>query len=126
MPGSIHNPLAEGCHQLIADGARLVQRADDVVRVLAPAALELGRELAARLGSAQAAGPRGTAAPAWRDDPDYLRLLAAMGEEPVLLDDLVTRTSLPVTSLASMLLMLELEDIVATLPGNRYQRLPSR
>lgn len=126
VPGSIHNPLAEGCHQLIADGARLVQRADDVVRVLAPAALELGRELAARLDSAQAAVPRGTAAPAWRDDPDYLRLLAAMGEDPVRLDDLVTRTSLPVTSLASMLLMLELEDIVATLPGNRYQRLPSR
>ena len=126
VPGSIHNPLAEGCHQLIADGARLVQRADDVVRVLAPAALELGRELAARLGSAEAAKPRGTAAPAWRDDPDYLRLLAAMGDDPVPLDDLVTRTSLPVTSLASMLLMLELEDIVATLPGNRYQRLPPR
>jgi len=126
VPGSIHNPLAEGCHQLIADGARLVRRADDVVRVLAPAALELGRELAARLGSDQAPKPRGTAAPAWRDDPDYLRLLAAMGDDPVSLDDLVTRTSLPVTSLASMLLMLELEDIVATLPGNRYQRLPSR
>ena len=126
VPGSIHNPLAEGCHQLIADGARLVQRADDVVRVLAPAALELGRELAARLGSAPTARPRGTAAPAWRDDPDYLRLLAALGDDPVPLDDLVTRTSLPVTSLASMLLMLELEDIVATLPGNRYQRLPSR
>ncbi|WP_250634182.1 DNA-processing protein DprA [Pinirhizobacter soli] len=126
VPGSIHNPLAEGCHQLIADGARLVQRADDVVQVLAPAALELGRELAARLGSAEAAKPRGTAAPAWRDDPDYLRLLAAMGDDPVPLDDLVTRTSLPVTSLASMLLMLELEDIVATLPGNRYQRLPPR
>ncbi|WP_250628408.1 DNA-processing protein DprA [Pinirhizobacter soli] len=126
VPGSIHNPLAEGCHQLIADGARLVQRADDVVQVLAPAALELGRELAARLGSAEAAKPRGMAAPAWRDDPDYLRLLAAMGDDPVPLDDLVTRTSLPVTSLASMLLMLELEDIVATLPGNRYQRLPPR
>lgn len=126
VPGSIHNPLAEGCHRLIADGARLVQRADDVVQVLAPAALELGRELAARLGGSEAARPRGTAAPAWRDDPDYQRLLAAMGDDPVPLDELVTRTSLPVTSLASMLLMLELEDVVATLPGSRFQRLPSR
>jgi DNA processing protein len=126
VPGSIHNPLAEGCHRLIADGARLVQRADDVVDVLAPAALELGRELAARLGGAEPAKPRGTAAPAWRDDPDYQRLLIAMGDDPVPLDELVTRTSLPVTSVASMLLMLELEDIVATLPGNRFQRLPAR
>lgn len=126
VPGSIHNPLAEGCHRLIADGARLVQRAEDVVQVLAPAALELGRELAARLGGTEAARPRGTAAPAWRDDTDYQRLLAAMGDDPVPLDELVTRTSLPVTSLASMLLMLELEDIVATLPGSRFQRLPSR
>ncbi|HEY4145763.1 DNA-processing protein DprA [Pinirhizobacter sp.] len=126
LPGSIHNPLAEGCHQLIADGARLVQRADDVVRVLAPAAVELGRELAARLGGTEAPAPRGKSPPGWRDDPDYRRLLDAMGDDPVPLDDLVTRTSLPVTSLASMLLMLELEDVVATLPGNRYQRLPSR
>jgi DNA processing protein len=127
VPGSIHNPLAEGCHQLIADGARLVQRAEDVISVLAPAAIELGRELAARLGAAeQARTPRGKAPPAWRDDPDYKRLLDAMGDDPVSLDRLVTRTSLPVTSLASMLLMLELEGMVATLPGSRYQRLPSQ
>jgi DNA processing protein len=125
VPGSIHNPLAEGCHSLIGDGARLVQGADEIVRALAPAARELGNELAARLAAdpadrKKAAGQDG---PAWRSDPDYQRLQEALGYDPATLDDLVARTGLAPGALSSMLLMLELEGMVAGLPGNRYQRL---
>jgi DNA processing protein len=31
MPGSIHAPLARGCHRLIRDGARLVETVEDVL-----------------------------------------------------------------------------------------------
>jgi DNA processing protein len=31
IPGSIHNPLARGCHQLIRQGAKLVERPEDVL-----------------------------------------------------------------------------------------------
>ncbi len=34
LPGSIHNPLAKGCHRLIRDGASLVENAADVVAEL--------------------------------------------------------------------------------------------
>lgn len=126
LPGSIHNPLAEGCHALIADGARLVQRSDEILAALAPAAMELGAELRARL-----AGPRPAAAtskrPAgpfdWRQDDEYRRLIDAMGYDPVLLDTLVGGTGMGPGALSSMLLMLELEGEVAVLPGNRYQRV---
>ncbi len=37
LPGSIHNPLARGCHKLIRDGAKLVETADDIFeRTAAP------------------------------------------------------------------------------------------
>ncbi len=39
LPGSIHNPLAQGCHRLIRDGARLVEGASEIVEALAPAAI---------------------------------------------------------------------------------------
>lgn len=126
LPGSIHNPLAEGCHALIGEGARLVQRPDEVLVTLAPAALELGAELRARLerGEGRAGvGRRKTGPFDWREDEEYRRLLDVMGYDPASLDALVDATGIAPGALSSMLLILELEGEIATLPGNRYQRM---
>jgi DNA processing protein len=61
---------------------------------------------------------------AWREDPEYRRLWADLGHEPATLDELVLRTGNSAAALSGMLLMLELEARVESLPGNRYQRLP--
>ena len=131
-PGSIHNPLARGCHRLIRDGARLVESAAEIIETLAPAARMLGGELAVRLQSD--AGDDMTGEPAaaattrrrsdGHDDPEYRRLLDELGHEPTTLDELVRRTGQSAAAISSMLLMLELEARVEGLPGNRYQRLP--
>jgi DNA processing protein len=122
LPGSIHNPLARGCHRLIRDGARLVESAGEVVEALVPAARALGVELAQRLQAPVAAGE--VRVGGWRDDDaDYRCLLQALGHDPVTLDELVERTGRGTAELSSMLLMLELEGRVEGLPGNRYQRL---
>lgn len=126
LPGSIHNPLAEGCHSLIAEGARLVQRPDEVLAALAPAAMDLGAQLRERLAADEAKPPGGRARRGpfdWREDEEYRRLLDVMGYDPASLDALVGATGLSPGPLSSMLLMLELEGEVATLPGNRYQRV---
>lgn len=121
LPGSIQNPLARGCHRLIRDGARLVEEPGEVIEALAPAARALGVELAARLARPDAPLP---AADGRGDDPDYRRLLVALGHDPASLDELVQRSGLAAPAISSMLLMLELEGQVAGLPGNRYQRQP--
>jgi DNA processing protein len=134
LPGSIHNPLARGCHRLIRDGARLVETAAEIVETLTPAARMLGGELAARLdavggetlGPAQAEGGANLACAhsgEWGDS-EYRRLLAELGHAPTTLDELVQRTGQSAAALSAMLLMLELEARVEPLPGNRYQRLP--
>ncbi|KZC18561.1 MULTISPECIES: DNA-processing protein DprA [Rhodanobacter] len=134
LPGSIHHPLARGCHRLIRDGARLVESATEIVETLTPAARMLGGELAARLGATggAVAGPPRVAsddgvAPGLAEadgDTGYRRLLTELGHEPATLDELVQRTGRSAAALSSMLMILELEARVASLPGNRYQRLP--
>jgi DNA processing protein len=126
VPGSIHNPLARGCHRLIRDGARLVESASEIVESLAPAARALGAELAQRLEQLPAAPRQGahTATGGWQADPEYSRLLDALGHDPAALDELAARTGQATAVLSSMLLMLELEGRVEGLPGGRYQRLP--
>ena len=134
LPGSIHNPLAHGCHRLIRDGARLVETAAEIIETLAPAARMLGADLASRLAAnGSEAGEEGlvqTGTDAPLDahfhvgkDVEYGRLWAELGHEPATLDELVQRTGQSAAALSSMLLMLELEAKVETLPGNRYQRL---
>jgi DNA processing protein len=126
LPGSIHNPLAEGCHALIGEGARLVQKPDEVLATLAAAALELGAELRARLERDEGkigVGRRKTGPFDWRQDEEYRRLLDVMGYDPASLDALVDATGIAPGALSSMLLILELEGEIATLSGNRYQRM---
>ncbi len=110
IPGSIHSPLARGCHKLIKQGAKLVETAQDVLE-------ELGSfdAPAAPLPSA----PETIETPDAEDDP----LLAAIGHDPCGLDDLVERTGLAADRLLPDLLMLELSGRIAALPGNQYQRL---
>jgi DNA processing protein len=120
LPGSIHNPLARGCHQLIRNGAKLVETADEIVAELAPLARRLGASLRERLQETPAANVESVTDPsrsAHADDPDYARLLAALGHDALGIDELSARTSIPVAALSSMLLMLELEGEVVPAQG---------
>ena len=126
LPGSIHNPLARGCHQLIRQGARLVETATEIVDELAPLARALGDRLRERLAAltspATPETPAG-AAPAASRDAEYACVLAALGDDPIGLDELAARTGFGVPALSSMLLLLELDGDVTSVGGGRYQRL---
>jgi len=119
IPGSIHHPLARGCHQLIRNGAMLAESADDIVEALRPLAARLGAELRARL-EATGASP----APQPARDPVHSRMLAALENEALGIDALAERTGLGAPALAAMLLTLELDGEVAAERGGLYIRCP--
>jgi DNA processing protein len=112
IPGSIHNPVARGCHKLLRQGAKLVEDMQDVLV-----------ELKISLQSPLITQPATTRAAGRALDKEYEMLLDAVGFEPASIDALVERTGLPSESIASMLLILELDGRVAPYAGGRYCRL---
>jgi DNA processing protein len=115
VPGSIHNPLARGCHRLIKDGAALVETVDDVLSALGVSRLESAPD-----ARESAKIPQGTL------DSDAEMLLNALGFEPTDLDRLVERTGMSARSVLSKLQLLELEGRVEALAGGRYSRTTAR
>lgn len=123
LPGSIHNPLAKGCHRLIRDGARLVENAGEVIEALGPAALAQGAGLRARLDSGTSRDAPRSGTLERSQDPDYATLLTALGDLPLSLDELVERTRIAPAAVSSMLLLLELEGMVGPAVNGRWQRV---
>jgi DNA processing protein len=109
IPGSIHSPLSRGCHQLIRQGAKLVESAQDILEELRWEAIP-----AANATDDQAAAAEG---------PDDEHVLALLGQTPCALDTLSVRSGLTPAELLAMLLPMELAGRVAQLPGGLYQRL---
>ena len=102
IPGSIHSPHAKGCHALIKQGAKLVESAQDLLQ-------ELGME-----GLNEPVGPNNITA--------LTGLLGHLGYDPCDIDMLCARSGLTAATVSAMLLQLELDGKVASLPGGQYQR----
>jgi DNA processing protein len=106
IPGSIHSPLAKGCHQLIKQGAKLIESAQDILEEF----------------DAMTVAPPASAAivPA---PPENAELLAVLGFDPVDGDTLAARCGLDAGVLAGQLLSLEMQGLLEVLPGGSYRRV---
>ncbi len=121
VPGSIHNPMARGCHRLIRDGATLVTQADHILEGVANLAGELGNALQNRLHTPISTAVTGPSPVPDLPDPDYQRLWEALGHDPTGMDSLIERSGLTAAKLSSMLLLMELQGSVSSAHG-RYSR----
>lgn len=109
IPGSIHAPLARGCHALIRQGATLVESVAQVLEVVRP-----GTGCKDEAGKAQrTAAVHG----------ELAQLLVALGHDPAPAEALARRAGLPLPDTQGHLLALELAGLVERLPGGIYQRL---
>ncbi len=114
LPGSIHSPLARGCHALIKQGAKLVESASDVLEELTPAL----RSLRPASDSTKVPEPSVTDLEL-ADDP----VQVALGHDATTLDGLIDRTGYSAAELSARLLELELAGRVERRPGGLYQAI---
>lgn len=111
IPGSIHNPLARGCHSLIKQGAKLVESCADILEELNViahgTAISPGKaepEMSPQLGD------------------DHMILLEHIAHDPVSIDRLVELTGLTVAVVSSMLLTMEIQGVIAQTAGGCFAR----
>jgi DNA processing protein len=118
IPGSIHSPQSKGCHQLIKQGAKLIDAVQDILDDLSSEHLtEIGKYA---LEKNFEVGKKNLN----KENPTpYKALLDMMGFEPVSIEHLLMHSGLTSDVLSSMLTALALENKIASLPGGRYQRI---
>ncbi len=120
VPGSIHNPLAKGCHALIRQGAKLVESAEHILEELQWVAL-----------SARSSDPNYASefSPSLKEehqlDADEKHLLKCFGDETTSINQLISRSGLDAATVSSALLILELKGIIINDRGN-FQRIKQR
>jgi len=132
LPGAVTNPLSRGCHQLIKEGANLIESAADIVELLNS---DLAIETRAGAENNQSdlfSGPLTTDTVASKpanipSQGPKLEGLAhvifqALDVTPTSIDSLVHRTGLAVSEIAQQLMLMELKGQVAQTPGG-YVRL---
>ena len=109
VPGSIHNPQARGCNSLIRQGAKLVETAADIFEELGGFATPHREEPNVN---------HVVSAPEL--DPEYKRVLESVGHEPTAVDTVVQRSGLTADAVCSMLLVLELQGLIASTSSGHY------
>jgi DNA processing protein len=100
IPGSIHSPQSKGCHALIKQGAKLVENARDILE-------ELGYQSTVKTVGIAPEHP----------------LFVHLGFDPLAAETLAQRSGLTIAELSAILLQLELDGHIASLPGGLYQRI---
>jgi len=123
LPGSIHNPMAKGCHRLIREGAKLVETDTEILQELAPLAGRLAASLQQQLQPVvNEKLVKSSAEPNLADDPEYARLWDSLGYDPLPVDLLIASSGLTAKAVSAMLLMLELRGRVEAHPGGAFSR----
>jgi DNA processing protein len=109
VPGSIHHPLAKGCHYLIRQGAKLVESIEDILVELPSlrnyVLSHLPQQAVLKSGAVEDL------------EGSQKQFLMQIGYEPTPLDILVLRSGLTTSEVSSMLLVLELKGCVGVVPG---------
>ena len=135
VPGPIDAPASVGCNHLIRDGAGLVSDAWDILREYEARFSDKLRQEGAKESPAvlgyqarQKTEPKPVppSLSLSKNDlsltDDQIRLLQALTEEPMLVDDLIELTGIPTRRVLSALTVLEIEHLVTQHSGKRYAR----
>ena len=112
--GGIKSPYSKGCHKLIKEGAKLVEKVEDILEEL-----QSFPENEAVISQAKTFGEA--------DDQgefsvDEIKLIEVISYEPLILEDIVRMSKMPISTVNTVLLNLELKGIIKQLPGKYFVR----
>ena len=111
VPGPVTAPTSHGTHELLKCGARLVASVEDILEEL--------RLTAAESPAPSAARPDSSASGLLEDER---RIVACLGAEPRDIDTIAQASGLRPSDASSLLLQLELKQVVRQLPGKQFVR----
>ncbi len=114
VPGPIDSPRSKGCHDLIKKGAKLCESAEDIVTEF--------EYLFPTSNKPTAPGETGQLPGLTLSDNEKL-LYDALGHEELFVDDLISKTGLPPSTVSVALLTLEMKKLVKQAPGKLFSRL---
>ena len=110
IPGSIHNPLAKGCHKLLREGAKLVEKAEDILEECGSLIHYTAQPYPQKINENYLETL----------DPDQQKLVKSIGFETTPIDMIVDRSGFAAENVSAMLMELELKGVVETVAGG-YQ-----
>ena len=113
IPGSIHSPNARGCHQLIKQGAKLVETIDDIMSEF--------EWLSPRITTTATDKPQEAAHVSI--ESSHKKLLELVDFAPISVENITERSGLTAEAVSFILLQLELRGLVQTTPGGYYSRI---
>jgi DNA processing protein len=118
VPGAVNMDNYDGCNQLIRQGAHLVQKADDILEVLAPmvkfSALNQGNGGHGKKKVAKPVAPENLN----QDEQQIADRLACQDQTHI--DDLTDKLGWSSQKVSQMLVLLEIKGLVRRFPGMYY------
>ncbi len=125
LPGSIDNPNSLGCLGLLSRGAQPILGLNHLLELLSSIpqldSQQLQLPLTPQIDLAPAMKKAETPATV-NLAPDLHQIWLLVGDDSIDFDDLVSKSQLPVATVSSRLLQLELLGSIVQLPGMRYRR----
>jgi DNA processing protein len=119
VPGPIDSLASRGCHQLIRDGAKLVETVDDIIEELAPQV----RDRVAALGTPQPASESPARPTPKALSEQEMMILGHLDDLPKPADELIARTGLTASQVMATLSVLEVRRLVRRAPGGQFARI---
>lgn len=118
IPGSIHNPLARGCHALIKQGVKLVETAEEIIEELGALASWQSEHLSESEKALDSESYQ------FELDEEYQELIKHIDYDTTAMDTIIERSGLEIDVVSHMLLLLELNNHIVSVAGG-YQRRSS-
>lgn len=109
IPGSISSPYSKGCHKLIKEGAKLVEKVEDILEEL-------------QFSFQRDDQKKNNTGEQLRFTPEEIKLIEVIPYEALTLEEIALHSKMPLSQVNALLLELELKGVIKQLPGKYFIR----